>query len=375
MRRTVLIAIVFALFVATRVAAREGTWNALPEGIDDAPECVVPPAVGTRGWKLRRQGLPVLLPPSFHPAALPYATPQFARWVSGRRHFEMADDTEVTFPFTTDASTQRCRTRIGEQDVLVFRQEAEGWLEMAFWLIQPFYDPIDLADVPSRQQGMVLGAHGLGARDVGLFWTIARTILEPYPISDDHRGAVDPEPDDLACPARLILERLPGSFDCTLDDQYDLSQILAARLENHGRRTVRLLRPGDASDRGWRNPMIALDVERSGMRILERPTSRCGSIDPLRPSDVIDLPPAHGCLLRNLGGRALVDGPGTYRVTMRYLCDPTLDDTWRSGDSAARARARDATLCDIVSNSVRIDIPPPSADRHPARRASSGLGR
>lgn len=95
------------------------------------------------------------------------------------------------------------------------------------------------------------------------------------------------------------------------------------RLTNEGRTTCTIVRPGDASDMGWRQPHIAWVVETlEGEVVSESAHARCGNFNSLTLEDFVDLAPGESRDFFDWIGEPEVWQAGRYRVALRWEFDP-----------------------------------------------------
>lgn len=125
-------------------------------------------------------------------------------------------------------------------------------------------------------------------------------------------------------------------------------------LVNRGKKSVRLVVPGDGSESGWRTPVLGWTGKSAdGSAAKVAPQGRCGMMNTITKEEIFDLAPGASRELKEW-----VDGPhfvpGTYEATLRYTNDPSR----HRGASPEIAKALAATTaCDVVSAPVRVTIP------------------
>jgi hypothetical protein len=101
---------------------------------------------------------------------------------------------------------------------------------------------------------------------------------------------------------------------------------LRASLVNESGRGRAVVRPGDGSSVGWREPYVRWTVERETApgvwkKLPDLPYSRCGNYDADWQKDVMLLEPGQSQLLDHMisvDGRADIDAPGKYRARAHY---------------------------------------------------------
>ncbi len=161
-------------------------------------------------------------------------------------------------------------------------------------------------------------------------------------------------------------------------------------IANRGKRAVTLVQPGDGSDCGWRTPVVEwlrngkvdgvlegagqADVKvEKGARVgpaakpellpaclsgRGRRGGRCGNINALKASEVLDLEPGKEAMLNPwVGGHYWPRGK--HQVALRYFNLPDLK--WRGlplgkHDDKAMARIRNSPRLTLTSNTVEIVV-------------------
>jgi hypothetical protein len=101
---------------------------------------------------------------------------------------------------------------------------------------------------------------------------------------------------------------------------------LRASLVNDSGRARAVVRPGDGSSVGWREPYVRWTLEREAApgvwrKVPDTPYSRCGNYDADWQKDVVLLAPGQSLLLGDMipvESRADIDAPGKYRARAHY---------------------------------------------------------
>lgn len=99
------------------------------------------------------------------------------------------------------------------------------------------------------------------------------------------------------------------------------------RLTNVGRTPCTIVRPGDASDMGWRQPHIAWVVETLEGEVVPEPArARCGNFNALTAEDFVELSPGESRDFFDWIGEPMVQQAGRYRIAFRWEFAP--DARW-----------------------------------------------
>lgn len=176
--------------------------------------------------------------------------------------------------------------------------------------------------------------------------------VEPEPVSATENAA----PPDLAadapqgdtCGLRAKLRALPST---------DGFPHYALTLTNGGKKTVRLVLPGDGSEVSWRTPSLTWIATSHGKPAPRADAGRCGLSNSIAEDEIFDLAPGQSREIKEwLGYPRFL--PGTYDISVRYRNDPSIP-TRKAGMTPAVARkiASSAT-CDVTTNSVVTTIKP-----------------
>ena len=134
-----------------------------------------------------------------------------------------------------------------------------------------------------------------------------------------------------------------------------------AVLTNKGSKLLRLVLPGDGSEDAWRTPIIKWNVQ-----VLDRPqpehnskSYRCGNIDALKWGEVFHLYPNQIRAFDRQVDRSLMFQPGTYKISMVYINDPSKDwDGLPLGfhNLLEMCFVHHSTRCEVISNEIIITI-------------------
>jgi hypothetical protein len=139
-----------------------------------------------------------------------------------------------------------------------------------------------------------------------------------------------------------------------------LHRVLVAQLVNESAETVTLVTAGDGSASGWRTPTLRWEVTGGG-RLSAESLVRCGNINPLRKGEVFELATGKARALGPWVPAIHGIGPGTYRLRLSYVNDPSLE--WQGvalgpHDVGEMARVRASTACRADSNEVTLTVQP-----------------
>lgn len=142
---------------------------------------------------------------------------------------------------------------------------------------------------------------------------------------------------------------------------------VAASITNVGAWPVRLVRPGDGSDFGWRTPMTSWEViklpeaegEQEVSLDLNMNKARCGNINALTMQEIFSLLPSQTEVANDWIYLPPFKSPGKYRVTYTYNNQPNL--AWNGiplgiHNPLAMLLVRHSTSCLLKSNSVIFTV-------------------
>jgi hypothetical protein len=145
------------------------------------------------------------------------------------------------------------------------------------------------------------------------------------------------------------------------DDEPDIT----ACLTNDGKRTLRLVMPGDGSLEGWRTPVIEWTFSPGNMDTVLK-WRGCGNVNGIRAGEVFTLAPGES---RDLGERILprvFPGAAEFSAAITYWNDPTV--LWRgvplpAHDQAELDLVHGTDLCRVRSNEIKVSFEEyPAAD-------------
>ena len=127
--------------------------------------------------------------------------------------------------------------------------------------------------------------------------------------------------------------------------------------------TYLVVKPGDGSECGWRDPYVhltaeQLSVEGKWVPIAQRGIGRCGLFDLDWPKDVIDLKPGDKLPLNSWGPVANLNlqYPGKIRVFAHYEYRATGGKDGRSRSVAERGRMAESPLFAIASEPIEFNV-------------------
>lgn len=141
--------------------------------------------------------------------------------------------------------------------------------------------------------------------------------------------------------------------------------IVTIYITNHGNDTVTLVQPGDASDFGWRTPIVWWSIREIG-DFRPHATSpdftrgtRCGNIQPLARNEVFTLAPGETKVIDSSLILPRFKKPGSYTVKFFYSNHPFLE--WRghamgSHDRIAMWRVKNSTETNLSSNELLFTV-------------------
>ncbi|MBV9925399.1 MAG: hypothetical protein JOZ96_10320 [Acidobacteria bacterium] len=141
-------------------------------------------------------------------------------------------------------------------------------------------------------------------------------------------------------------------------------------LKNEGRRSVRLVEPGDGSESGWRTPVVAWSIIKDDPAAPHPPepfrgvrARECGNVGGLRWGEVFSLAPGETKELWQWGAfLPRFEEPGVYRVVFLYANRPSM--SWVSEQGRPLVfnnpfemwRVRHSTEATAVSNELVFTV-------------------
>lgn len=352
---------------ATQCHAEGGTaatWYDLgaqfPTILAQTPKCAEVPVESTIGWRPvagLNPGDRILLPPGMvEVAPTPNATvADGRRWSDGTRTLKVAHDYSEPAEFDGESVTSRCLEYVGASPVLhVVAEGGTTGRHLTAWPMGRFV----FGSPPLEMRVYV--AHGFSSVDDATFRTIVRSAVGPYPVGQSEEGTIT----SLAVPGAtglgLHLDALSSTSTLDAEQGLNLGGLLTARIENASPSPGCLIRPGDGSSEGLRQPSTRLEVRRNGRRMREDPPGlRTDAwINALAEYEIVNLPAHYGCLLPGGVPVHMVERPGRYEIRMHYRLQP--DGAWAEAsmphDPALLARVRTCVPLELTSNWVTLTI-------------------
>ncbi len=129
----------------------------------------------------------------------------------------------------------------------------------------------------------------------------------------------------------------------------------ALKLTNGGKKTLRLVVPGDGSGEGWRSPVLTWTTDKVGV---DAKSGRCGMMNQILANEVFTLAPGESRQFTDwLGSPDFV--PGTYDVRLRYRNEPSIASSKGRPDPDVARELAQSSSCDVTSNTIAITISPP----------------
>lgn len=172
------------------------------------------------------------------------------------------------------------------------------------------------------------------------------------------------------CGCAAVLEVSPRAEKILLTKGHFIEKSnFKVQIRNTGESTLVLIKPGDGSESGLRTPTVQWSVLDSQGRDLQDVGMRIDDvIKPLQANEIFSLKPGDSFDLSEWMPPIAISTPGTYKVLLRYVNDPstawapTLQSPrwWErrmpTHDKATMRAVRQSTKCEVVSDAVGIEI-------------------
>lgn len=141
---------------------------------------------------------------------------------------------------------------------------------------------------------------------------------------------------------------------------------IKANLINDGDKTVKIVMPGDGSQTAMRTPIIkwsVIKMQENQNQIMEsnfslRKDARCGNINGLKESDLIELKPGQTKLVEEwIGFPQIPNELGKYRIQLLYKNDPKIK--WKGTgyhNKRLMRKVRKTNSIEIISNEIIVEV-------------------